>query len=244
MRRIFIDGPLSESMTVSGELVRHIGLSLRMAVGDMIGVAGTGGQCGRAEIVSISAATVQLKLIELTDSPEPAVAVWLAQSLPKGDKMDLIVQKAVELGVQGIFPLQTAHCIVRYEPAKQTEKLRRWQKISQEAAGQSGRGIVPVVGPFLTWQQLFERVTPQTQLLILYEAERNQGLRRILTQQPGKDWIVVIGPEGGLSEDEVRRAEACGALLAGLGPRVLRAETAGLAALSVIMYQYGDLGGS
>ena len=244
MRRVFIDGPLSENMTVSGELVRHIGLSLRMAVGDMIGVAGAGGQCGQAEIVSISPATIKLKLIELTDSPEPPVAVWLAQSLPKGDKMDLIVQKAVELGVQGIFPLQTAHCIVRYEPAKQAEKLRRWQKISQEAAGQSGRGIVPIVGPFLTWQQLFERITPQTRLLILYEGEGTQGLRRILTQQPDKDWIVVVGPEGGLSEDEVRRAEACGALLAGLGPRVLRAETAGLAALSAIMYQYGDLGGS
>ena len=244
MRRIFIDGPLGESMTVSGELVRHIGLSLRMAVGDRLGVADVDGQCGQAEIVSISAEAVRLRLTELTDSPEPPVAVWLAQSLPKGDKMDLIVQKAVELGVQGILPLQTAHCVVRYEPAKQTEKLRRWQKISQEAAGQSGRGIVPVVGPFLTWQQLFERITPQTRLLILYEGEGTQGLRRILTQQPDKDWIVVVGPEGGLSEDEVRRAEACGALLAGLGPRVLRAETAGLAALSAIMYQSGDLGGS
>ena len=158
--------------------------------------------------------------------------------------MDLIVQKAVELGVQGILPLQTTHCIVRYEPAKQAEKLRRWQKISLEAAGQSGRGIVPVVGPFLTWQQLFERITLQTQLLILYEGPGTQGLRRILTQQPGKEWIVVVGPEGGLADDEVRRAEARGALLAGLGPRVLRAETAGFAALSAIMYQCGDLGGT
>ena len=244
MRRIFIDGPLSESMTVSGELVRHIGLSLRMAVGDMIGVAGAGGQCGRAEIVSISADAVRLRLTELTDSPEPPVAVWLAQALPKSDKMDLIVQKAVELGVQGIFPLQTAHCIVRYEPAKQAEKLRRWQKISQEAAGQSGRGIVPVVGPFLTWQQLFARITPQTQLLIFYEGAGTQGLRQTLTQHPGKDWIVVVGPEGGLSEEEVRRAEEHGAVLAGLGPRVLRAETAGFAALAAIMYQLGDLGGN
>ena len=244
MRRIFIDGPLSEAMTVSGELARHIGLSLRMAVGDRLGVAGSAGQCGQAKIVSISTESVRLKLIELTASPEPPVAVWLAQALPKGDKMDLIVQKAVELGVQGILPLQTAHCIVRYEPAKQAEKLRRWQKISQEAAQQSGRGIVPVVGPFLTWQQLFERITLQTQLLILYEGESKQGLRRILTQHSGKDWIVVVGPEGGLSEDEVRRAEDRGALLASLGPRVLRAETAGFSAVAAIMYQSGDLGGN
>ena len=244
MRRIFFDGPLSETMTASGELARHIGLSLRMAVGDRLGVAGAGGQCGQAEIVSISTEAVRLKLTELTASPEPPGAGWLAQALPKGDKMDLIVQKVVELGVQGILPLQTAHCIVRYEPAKQAEKLRRWQKISQEAAQQSGRGIVPVVGPFLTWQQLFERITLQTQLLILYEGESKQGLRRILTQHSGKDWIVVVGPEGGLSEDEVRRAEDRGALLASLGPRVLRAETAGFAAVAAIMYQSGDLGGN
>ena len=244
MRRIFIDGPLGETMIVNGELARHIGLSLRMAVGDSLGVAGADGQCGQAEIVSISTEAVRLKLTELTASPEPPLAVWLAQALPKGDKMDLIVQKAVELGVQGILPLQTTHCIVRYEPAKQAEKLRRWQKISLEAAGQSGRGIVPVVGPFLTWQQLFERITLQTQLLIFYEGAGTQGLRRILTQQPGKEWIVVVGPEGGLADDEVRRAEARGALLAGLGPRVLRAETAGFAALSAIMYQCGDLGGT
>jgi 16S rRNA (uracil1498-N3)-methyltransferase len=244
MRRLFIDGPLVDTMTVSGESARHIGLSLRMAVGDSIGVADSSGQCGSAEISSITASMVTLRLTELTESPEPPVSVWLAQALPKADKMDLIVQKAVELGVQGVLPLQTAHCIVRYEPAKQAEKLRRWQKISLEAAGQSGRGIVPVIGPFLTWQQLFGRVTPQTQLLILYEGGGTQGLRRILTQHPGKDWLVVVGPEGGLSADEVRRAEQFGAVLAGLGPRVLRAETAGLAALSAIMYQCGDLGGN
>lgn len=111
MRRIFIDGPLGETMIVNGELARHIGLS-RVAVGDSLGVAGADGQCGQAEIVSISTEAVRLKLTELTASPEPPIAVWLAQALPKGDKMDLIVQKAVELGVQGILPLQDhpLHC--------------------------------------------------------------------------------------------------------------------------------------
>ena len=244
MRRLFIDGPIADTMTVSGEPARHIGLSLRMAVGDFLGVAGTDGQCGMAEISSVSASTVTLRLRERTASPEPSVAVWLAQALPKADKMELIIQKAVELGARGILPLQTSHCVVRYEPAKQAERLRRWQKISQEAAGQSGRGIVPVIGPFLTWQQLFGRVTPQTRLLVLYEGAGTQGLRRILTQQPGTDWIVVVGPEGGLSAAEVEACGEHGALLAGLGPRVLRTETAGLAALSAIMYQCGDLGGS
>ena len=243
MRRIFIQGPLTDFMDVKGETARHIGLSLRMAVGSTLGVAGQDGRCGEAEIVRITPETVTLALKNISASTEPPVDVWLAQALPKGDKMDFIVQKAVELGVKGIIPLQTQHCIVRYDVSKQTEKLRRWQKISQEAAQQSGRGVIPAIGPFVTMQALFEHVSPETRVLTLYEGTGRQGLRSLLTQDLCDSWILIVGPEGGFSEAEAEYCQSKGACLTGLGSRILRTETAGLAALSAIMYECGDLGG-
>jgi 16S rRNA (uracil1498-N3)-methyltransferase len=243
MRRIFIQGPLSDFMDVKGETARHIGFSLRMAVGDLLGVAGQDGRCGEAEIVRMTGETVTLALQKISDSTEPPVDVWLAQALPKGDKMDLIVQKAVELGVKGIFPLQTQHCIVRYDVTKQAEKIRRWQKISQESAQQCGRGMVPTVGPFVTLPLLFEITPADTQVLMLYESEGRQGLRSLLTQDFCGSWLLIVGPEGGFDESEAAFCRSKGARLAGLGPRILRTETAGLAALSAIMYECGDLGG-
>ncbi len=243
MRRIFIQGPLTDFMDVKGEAARHIGLSLRMTVGDLLGVAGQDGRCGEAEIVRITLDTVTLALKNISDSTEPPVDVWLAQALPKGDKMDTIVQKSVELGVKGIFPLQTQHCIARYDQVKQADKLRRWQKISQEAAQQCGRGIIPSVGPFVTLESLFDRTPPETRVMMLYEGLGRQGLRSLLTREFCGSWILIIGPEGGLAEAEAAYCQERGARLAGLGPRVLRTETAGLAALSAIMYECGDLGG-
>ena len=243
MRRVFIQGPLADFMEVKGESARHIGFSLRMAVGDRMGVAGLDGRCGEAEIVRIVPDSVTLALIHVSESTEPPVDVWLAQALPKGDKMDQIVQKAVELGVKGIYPLQTSHCIVRYDFAKQTEKLRRWQKISQEASQQCGRGVVPEVGPFMSLPEMFDRMAPGTRVLTLYEGTGREGLRSILTNDFCGAWMLVVGPEGGFSEAEASYCRDRGARLAGLGPRILRTETAGLAALSAILYECGDLGG-
>ena len=232
-------------MEVKGETARHIGFSLRMAVGDRLGVAGLDGRCGEAEIVRIVPDSVTLALLRVSESTEPPVDVWLAQALPKGDKMDQIVQKAVELGIKGIYPLQTSHCVVRYDSAKQAEKLRRWQKISQEASQQCGRGVVQEVGPFLSLTELFDRTSAGIRVLTLYEEKGSgrEGLRSILTNDFCGAWVLVVGPEGGLSETEAAYCRDRGARLAGLGPRILRTETAGLAALSAILYECGDLGG-
>ena len=157
--------------------------------------------------------------------------------------MDQIVQKAVELGIKGIFPLQTSHCIVRYDLTKQAEKLRRWQKISQEAAQQCGRGLVPAIGPFLSLTELFDRTPAEVRVLLLYEGAGREGLRSILANDLCGAWVLVVGPEGGLSETEASYCRDRGARIAGLGPRILRTETAGLAALAAILYECGDLGG-
>ena len=156
MRRIFIDGPLGETMIVNGELARHIGLSLRMAVGDSLGVAGADGQCGQAEIVSISTEAVRLKLTELTASPEPPIAVWLAQALPKGDKMEWIIQKAVELGVTTIIPVAMEHSVVKLDEKKAAGKVQRWQTISMNAAKQSKRSIIPEIHSVMNFQDAIE----------------------------------------------------------------------------------------
>lgn len=243
MRRIFIQGPLTERMEIKGETARHIGFSLRMAVGDFLGVAGQDGRCGVAEIVRMSNDAVILSLTDTTASPEPPVDVWLAQALPKGDKMDFIIQKSVELGVKGLFPLQTTHCVVRYEAAKQKEKLRRWQKISLEAAQQCGRGQVPPIGPFVTLESLFELTETGTKVLLLFEGKGSQGLKSILKADCSGPWLVIVGPEGGFAEPEIEYCRKKGAGLTGLGPRVFRTETASLAALSAILYECGDLGG-
>ena len=243
MRRVFVQGPLTDFMEVKGESARHIGFSLRMAVGDRMGVAGLDGRCGEAEIVRIAPECVSLALLHASETTEPPVDVWLAQALPKGDKMDQIVQKAVELGIKGIFPLQTSHCIVRYDLTKQAEKLRRWQKISQEAAQQCGRGLVPAIGPFLSLTELFDRTPAEVRVLLLYEGAGREGLRSILANDLCGAWVLVVGPEGGLSETEASYCRDRGARIAGLGPRILRTETAGLAALAAILYECGDLGG-
>lgn len=231
-------------MEVKGETARHLGLSLRKAVGDRIGVAGSDGRCGEAVITRITNETVSLELQEMSEPAEPPVDIWLAQALPKGDKMDLIVQKSVELGVKGVYPLQTAHCIVRYDMAKQSEKLRRWQKVAKEAAQQCGRSIVPIIGPFVTMESLFQLVMPKTRVLTLYEGKGSYGLKSILKQASIESLLLMVGPEGGFSIPEAEYCQFRGAILTGLGNRILRTETAGLAALSAIMYEYGDLGGT
>lgn len=243
MRRVFIQGPLSDLMEVQGETARHIGFSLRMAVGDRLGVAGLDGQCGEAEIVRILSDNVTLALKKICNSTEPPVDVWLAQAIPKGDKMDQIVQKAVELGVAGIYPLWTKHCVVRYDPAKQMDKRRRWQKISQEASSQSGRGIIPQIELFCTLQDLFERSPQDMGVLVLYEGATREGLRSILSNHLYNSWLLVVGPEGGFSVEETDFCQTKGARLVGLGPRILRTETAPIAALAAILYECGDLGG-
>ena len=243
MRRVFIQGPLTDFMEVKGENARQIGFSLRMAVGDRLGVAGLDGRCGEAEIVRIVPESVTLALKQISDSTEPPVDVWLAQALPKGDKMDQIVQKSVELGIKGIYPLWTKHCVVRYDQPKQTEKLRRWRKISQEAAGQCGRGIIPPVESFCTLEELFDRLPQDVRVLVLYEGAGREGLRSILADDFCTSWLLVVGPEGGFSEEEADFCRHKGARLAGLGPRILRTETAPLAALAAILYECGDLGG-
>jgi len=162
---------------------------------------------------------------------------------PKATRWIRSSKNRLNLGVKGVFSPAgpTLYCQIRH--CKTERQNTPMAKISQEAAQQCGRGIVPVVGPFVTLASLFEHAPSDTRALMLYESDGRQGLRSILSQDFCGSWILIVGPEGGFAEAEAAFCQANGARLAGIGPRVLRTETAGLAALSAIMYECGDLGG-
>jgi 16S rRNA (uracil1498-N3)-methyltransferase len=173
-----------------------------------------------------------------TESP---LDLTLAQGVPKGDKMDGIVRMATELGVTRVIPLLTARTVVRLEPARWTTRLARWQRIAREAAQQSGRAAVPEVGAprdVSSWA----REAGATGLLVCLWEEELEGLAGRLPAGPCPRVTVVVGPEGGLTADEVRGLVDAGAVVAGLGPRLLRTETAGAVAVALLQARYGDLG--
>lgn len=245
MRRFFIDAPISPTMVIDGTDARHIASVLRMAAGDILLVSGRDGQSCQAEITHASSEAVQLKLLSFCEaSTEPPVNVWLVQGLAKGEKMDFIVQKAVELGVYGIVPAITEHCVVKYDAAKQAGKVIRWQKIAREAAKQCGRGYIPQIYSVTRFANVFSNQEfVGANKIMLYEGQASRGLKQALVQSTKRDYILFIGPEGGFSSAEVALCEQQGTSIVTMGSRIMRTETAAIAALSAVMYECGDLGG-
>ncbi|MFZ5817710.1 MAG: 16S rRNA (uracil(1498)-N(3))-methyltransferase [Bacillota bacterium] len=173
---------------------------------------------------------------------EPPVQITLFQGLAKGEKMELVIQHGTEIGITGFVPVATARSVVKLEPKKAAERVERWQRIAREAAEQCRRGAVPTVAPLLTWKQAVARSGEFDLLLVPWE-EGGEGLRAVLAAHPGAQRIALfIGPEGGLSPEEVALARAHGAVAVTLGPRILRTETAPLAAAAAILFARGDLG--
>lgn len=245
MRRFFIDTPLTETITITHADARHIAAVLRLTAGTILLVSDPEGKSGKAEIIAATPDAVSLKLLEyVNDSTEPPLNVWLAQGLAKGEKMDLIVQKAVELGVYGIIPVITEHAVVRYDAAKQADKVARWQRIAREAAKQCRRNYVPQVYPIAGLEAVvthpeFAAATK----IMLYEGQASQGIKQVLTEKASQAYIIMIGPEGGFSPAEVELCQKHNGKVVTMGPRIMRTETAAIAALATVMYECGDLGG-
>lgn len=248
MRRFFINAPVSDCMVIDGADARHIVMVLRLTAGDKLLVTGTDGKACLAEITQITAAAVQLKWLEtLADNTEPPLAVYLVQGLAKGEKMDFIVQKAVELGVYAIIPAVTEHCVVKYDLAKKAERVTRWQKIAREAAKQCGRSYIPQIYPVTALADvLTNQDFASAEKIMLYEGQAAAGLKQVLAARntPKPAIMLFIGPEGGFSPGEVKLCQSHGADTVSMGPRIMRTETAALAALTAVMYERGDLGGS
>lgn len=243
MHRFFIPQLYAAEMIIKDVDAKHISKVLRMQPGDKIQIVSDDGVTAIAEIVSLQADNVVVRCLEkLAESHEPSVKITLAQGLAKGEKMDFIIQKAVEMGASSIVPVAMEHSVVRLEGAKADKKVERWQKIAEAAAKQSKRDIIPQVQSVQTMQQMLANNDLQHKI-IAYECEDRRGLKTALQSCDNlQELLLIIGPEGGISEFELELARKNGAVPVSLGKRILRAETAGVVALSAILYETGDLG--
>ncbi len=228
-------------ITITGSDVNHIKNVLRMERGEELIVCDGTGMQYNCEILDFPAGEVLLKVLqEEKASTELPVRLKLYQGLPKKDKMELIIQKAVELGAVEIIPVMTKHCIVKLEDdKKEAKKLERWQAIAESAAKQSGRGIIPTVGRVINYKEAIKKASEEGMTLIPYEmAEGMKTLKEAAKTAPEQQVIsVFIGPEGGFEEAEVEFAKENGVVPVSLGKRILRTETAGFTTLSILMYE-------
>lgn len=241
MPKFFVDAVTGSELLLDGEDARHINRSLRMRVGDTLMLSdGTGTDYGCA-ITEMSRETVRLSVCYSQPAEsEPTLAVTLYQGVPKGDKMEDIIQKAVELGVTRIVPVLTKRCVSRPDAKSAGKKNQRYQKIALEAAKQSGRGIIPSVQPMTDFRQAVRAASEEIKILF-YEGG-GTPLTHILHDCPKPaSAAIFIGPEGGFEREEAEAICAAGGVTATLGKRILRTQTAPVAALSALMLLTGNL---
>ena len=247
MRRFFVTPEAVQNDTVvfDAELARHMGKVLRLTSGEQVTVSTGDGTAYMVTLEEFGKDYVTGRIIEKMDNlQETSVEVVLYQGMPKGDKLELIIQKCTELGVSQVIPVETSRSVVHLDGNKAGKKLERWQKIAQEASQQSKRVQVPTVGPYYNWKQMLKALEQAEGLTIVFwEDEQTQSLKALLRSQSSKPQRInlVVGPEGGLSEDEVAQLRDLGAVSASLGKRILRTETAGMAGISMIMYEFDEL---
>lgn len=242
MIRLFLDPEkiFRDNAVIDGANVRYLTHVLRSALGDELTILDGLGKGYIGEITSITRDKIEVRIIKavdiLTESP---LEITLAQGIPKAEKMEFIIQKATELGVKRIVPIITRRAVVK---TKSPLRLERWSKIAISSAQQSGRSKVPVIEGITGFREFLDREV-SGKGLIFYEGEEKSGLQGTLKSLRGiKEITLLIGPEGGFTDDELGLALEKGFVSVGLGPRILRTETAAITALSIIQYELGDIG--
>jgi len=230
---------------LSGEDLHHVADVLRLRVGEEFTAVEPTGVLWRLRAEEVSRVRLVAEVLERVETPgEPRVT--LAQGVAKGPKMDRIVEQAVEVGVASILPVLTERSIVRLDADKRSERGRRWRRVAEAAAKQARRGFVPAVGDPASLAELLPEIASHDVVLVVWEdAPPDAGIARTLAQAgagPEMSVALVIGPEGGLSADEVETLRSAGARVCGLGPSILRTETAGLVALVLTLSALGGLG--
>ena len=247
MQRFFVEPYQIEEeahrIHINGTDVNHIKNVLRMKCGEDVWISDGGDKEYHCQIEELGEDEVLLHIL-YAQEPEYELPnkLYLFQGLPKADKMELIVQKAVELGAYSVVPVSTRRCVVKLDNKKAEKKVSRWQQIAESAAKQSKRMLVPEVHSVMTFKEALAYAKELDVLLIPYELAKGMKETKELIQaiEPGKSIGVFIGPEGGFEEQEVADAMEAGAKPITLGHRILRTETAGLAVLSVLMFQLED----
>lgn len=227
---------------ILGDDAHHISFSLRMAVGESVTVCDMQGIEYECTIEAFEEGAVTLNIEESrTSLNEPNIVIKLFQALPKGDKLDSVIQKAVECGVSEITPFESERCIVRIKADAEAKKTERRQRIAKEAAKQSGRSVIPAVEMSVSFSEMLKRASMSDLCLFCYEGDGTLPLGKLLREvdiehkDRGYTVSVVIGSEGGFSLAEVEKAREAGFVLAGLGRRILRTETAPIFALSALV---------
>lgn len=233
----------NDEIVIQGNDVNHIKNVLRMSPGDELSLSDGEGMDYFCKIKSIEREEVRLSIenswISYVELP---VKLYLFQGLPKGDKMELIIQKAVELGAFEIIPVRTKRAIVKLDDKKEAKKIARWQQIAESGAKQSGRGLIPEIKSVMGFSEALAYAKSLDAALIPYEkAEGIQKTREIVRGLKGKKSVgIFIGPEGGFDEKEVEEALKMGVVPVTLGRRILRTETAGLTMLSILMFEFEE----
>lgn len=245
MHRFRISEHTGQYFLLRGEEREHLVRVLRLAVGETIaGYDNSGGEW-LAEIEKIDTSEVVCRILkEEYPVVEARTEVYLVTGLTKGEKMEWVIQKGTELGMAGLVPLRAKRSVMQLEGKKAGERVGRWQKIAAEAVKQSRRVKEPDIRQVCDWDELPHMLPAGTQWLIPYEEEKTGALHQVLDQlDANRPIAVLIGPEGGFDLREVDWAqEYLGARPVSLGQRILRAETAALAALTMVLYKFGDLG--
>jgi 16S rRNA (uracil1498-N3)-methyltransferase len=280
MQRYFIapEHFTDHSVTITGDDAHHLIRVMRTKTGDQIIVSNGVDREALVRIKELGKDLVIGEIVERLDMDrEPAVEVWIAQSLPKGDKMELVIQKGTEIGAGRFIPFNSERTVVQLDAKKEGKRVERWQKIAKEAAEQAHRNKVPAVDAPLTWKQLLQLVSHTDAAWICYEKQNGLQLRKEIQTalsllkneavtidsglQPGSaesqdmhasvrlpargklKLMLIVGPEGGFSEQEIEAAEAAGCRSVSLGRRILRTETAAMVGLTCILYESGEMGG-
>lgn len=241
MYRFFADeeNHRGDTLVITGDDVNHIRNVLRMSQGERIVVSTGRGVDYECEISRIRETEILLTVFnEIPAVSELPAAITLFQALPKKDKMEFVIQKAIELGAVRIVPVETRRCVVKLDAGKREKKQVRWQAVAKAAAKQSGRGIVPQIEVVHTFPDALEMAGKMDMVLIPYELCQDMADSvRVINEAAKKKSIgIFIGPEGGFERGEIEEAVARGAFPISLGKRILRTETAGLTVLSVLMF--------
>lgn len=230
-----------DKIDIIGEDVKHIKNVLRKQLGDNIEICDIDTQKAyKCIIEKIEENKIINTIINEIETEKNDIQVDIYQGLPKADKMELIIQKSVELGVNQIIPVEMKRCVVKLKEKDANKKIERWQKISESAAKQCGRNTIPKVQNICKIKDICDRINEYDVILVAYENEKQNRLKEELIKLKNKSEIkiaIVIGPEGGLEEKDVQSLKDAGAKIITLGNRILRTETVSLNCLSIIMYE-------
>lgn len=248
MHKFFVplDNIFENLVKITGDDVKHIYKVLRLNIGDEICINDCTGNEYLANIKSIDKKEVNAEITEKLElNNESKINITLYQGLPKAAKMDLIAQKNTELGVKSIIPVVTERVVVKGD-LKEFKKVDRWNRIALEASKQCKRSSIPKINNPLNFNDALEDLKQFDLVIIPYENKKNYGIKAMINEinkEEIKNIAIMIGPEGGFSEDEIEKLKEIDAKIVTLGPRILRTETAGFVCVSLVMYELGDLGG-